>query len=550
MEKIKKGLNLKIIALITTSMFLLNSTVYGIDLSNKIHLRVPLQDVSRFKKGLVSLSDDPIKNTSDISHKETDGRIFEILNKKIKEYGIGLIAGDLPQDGDSRYIENPKLLYDRLCRIFDRKAYDDQAIMEDINTIMLFYYYCAQQKGFSAFNKKANLLQEYITREGLVKLIRIALDPLFEFDTKDYFVVFDLFAGKRSNQITNLPYEELNKLGAFAKPKMLTVGVDKDVSWEDVEVYDLNVAVKRPKFLVRGDVHHFIGNSQADLVTMSHPEHFLEIGTEYTEAMPFLEMINIDYVEPNIMAAKKMLKPGGWIYIQPHPRGEYAKDDKLYIEALHEKGFMDINAIRPYPNNFPYSLWYGMPSCLIVARLPNLSEGEYDFMPGEILQFKGKGGVLLIGDHESGKSGLAIKILDNDKRWECVSCGASSVTEVDLGTKKILLGKRRSADNVIYSRLLGKREFLLSQEETVIIKWIIVLDDTAEDFLRQARDYGIRVIKIDNSDMYSKFEELLQRINSTIDPEESIDIQNASVEILLTDESKQVIPFKGLQTEL
>ena len=202
------------------------------------------------------------------------------------------------------------------------------------------------------------------------------------------------------------------------------------------------------------------------------------------------------------------------------PPSHFSKATEEFIKSQNDKGLRQ-EANRPFaPIEEP------------IASLSNLSEDRYVFMPGELLQFKGNGGVLLTGDHGSGKSALAIKILDNDKRWECVSCGASDVKAVDLGKKKILLGKRRSADNAIFSRVLGKRRFPLSQEEIVTIKWIIAMDDIPEDFLRQVGDYGIKVIKIDNSDVYREFKGLLQRINSAIYSGKYIDIQNASVEIL------------------
>jgi hypothetical protein len=56
MTKINIGHNLKIVLVIVAGIFLLNSTTYGIDLSNKTHLRVPFQDVSRFKEGLDELT--------------------------------------------------------------------------------------------------------------------------------------------------------------------------------------------------------------------------------------------------------------------------------------------------------------------------------------------------------------------------------------------------------------------------------------------------------------------------------------------------------------
>jgi len=146
-------------------------------------------------------------------------------------------------------------------------------------------------------------------------------------------------------------------------------------------------------------------------------------------------------------------------------------------------------------------------------------EKGYAFMPGELLQFDGKHSVLLTGDYGSGKSALAIKILDSDEKWKCVSCGASDV-RFDK-EKKVILGKRRTGENVIFSRILGKRQVPLSKEKIVTIKWIIALDDTPEAFLERAKDYGITIIKIDRSDVHRNFSQLLGRINNVISERET-----------------------------
>lgn len=65
MMRFIKDLNLKFISLLITVLFILNSTVYGIDLSNKSHLRVPssFQDQAkeeRLEKALLELSNEAV----------------------------------------------------------------------------------------------------------------------------------------------------------------------------------------------------------------------------------------------------------------------------------------------------------------------------------------------------------------------------------------------------------------------------------------------------------------------------------------------------------
>lgn len=142
-------------------------------------------------------------------------------------------------------------------------------------------------------------------------------------------------------------------------------------------------------------------------------------------------------------------------------------------------------------------------------------------MSGEVLQFNGRGGVLLIGDHESGKSTLAIKMMDSDERWRCVSCGASDAKWVDIKEKRFLVGKRRTNSSVIFSRVLGKREVALSEEGLVSIMSIISLDDTAEEFLEKASAYGIDIIKIEPSDVTADFSKVSRQINYGISHRQS-----------------------------
>jgi hypothetical protein len=91
---------------------------------------------------------------------------------------------------------------------------------------------------------------------------------------------------------------------------------------------------------------------------MYHPEHSLP-GKARTEN-----------IAPNIEAAERILKPGGWIYIAPHEDWAYKNDPEFYKESLRKYGFIHIDEIIPYPDGFPTSKRYRIPVSLIKAQKP------------------------------------------------------------------------------------------------------------------------------------------------------------------------------------
>jgi len=94
MTKFNKGYNLKITSLLATVMFLLNSTVYGIDLSNhKTHLRVPVGQKSTYYRLVETMPHEEVeKNTSE---KDLMPQEAEKFKKIVDEINIVAMRLDL-----------------------------------------------------------------------------------------------------------------------------------------------------------------------------------------------------------------------------------------------------------------------------------------------------------------------------------------------------------------------------------------------------------------------------------------------------------------------
>ena len=88
------------------------------------------------------------------------------------------------------------------------------------------------------------------------------------------------------------------------------------------------------------------------------------------------KFISVKDINPIIASAKRILKPGGRVYIAPfdydNPNEEPMNIPvpKRYIKSLFRHGFIKIRLISPYPNGYPVSPDYGKPSCLIIAQKP------------------------------------------------------------------------------------------------------------------------------------------------------------------------------------
>ncbi|MBW2046330.1 MAG: Glu/Leu/Phe/Val dehydrogenase, partial [Deltaproteobacteria bacterium] len=153
-------------------------------------------------------------------------------------------------------------------------------------------------------------------------------------------------------------------------------------------------------------------------------------------------------------------------------------------------------------------------------------EIEETAIAGELLQFENGWGVWIMGEHGAGKSFLARKFVENDRRWKVVSCGSTRISLGDDDGKRFLLGKRISASNILFSRLLGSAPVTLSPQALLPIRWIIAVDDSSDDFLEnilgsglRANDISVRVIKVDDLDISRQWQEILKRINDIIESE-------------------------------
>jgi len=132
----------------------------------------------------------------------------------------------------------------------------------------------------------------------------------------------------------------------------------------------------------------------------------------------------------------------------------------------------------------------------------NGEEGGYIQRPGVLLQFDGKDGVWITGEADSNKMSLAYELCRADPRWKIVSPETTAFMKVEVSTDGIaLIGRRAHDKNEIDLGDAGVREVELSGQRSVRVKWVVALDDSQKDFLRDAgrglsaEEAGARIIK-------------------------------------------------------
>lgn len=113
------------------------------------------------------------------------------------------------------------------------------------------------------------------------------------------------------------------------------------------------------------DTKTTIPASCVDLVTVFKPEHVPreEIGAT---------VIN---VAPIVKASKKILRPGGWIYIAPAPHLDHKNDHYLFKKALQSYGFVNIEVVSHpgisfYADEFRFIYDDTKPNFLVRAQKP------------------------------------------------------------------------------------------------------------------------------------------------------------------------------------
>lgn len=149
MMKFKKDYNLKIISVLVAIVFLLNGTAYGIDLSNKIHLRAPLlcnsnEGGDRTRRTLTAILDremPPIvrlERTATAYEQEQDNALYEFYDIG-KEYEVKFFSylqdnrvGFEIYKAPSSFDSNDRLGYGWVSRLNDKEA-EFKFRMENLN---------------------------------------------------------------------------------------------------------------------------------------------------------------------------------------------------------------------------------------------------------------------------------------------------------------------------------------------------------------------------------------------------------------------------------
>lgn len=321
----KKDYNLKIVSFAIGVVFLFTGMLYALE---GFSLRVPVDKTT--SKRMVEV----IKDGQEI---DID-TYLQILSFNITRRSI------IEALGAPYFLADRAELYKRLKNILSRRFYTEELIKEDIMTIAFIQ---ANFRDYFEKNVRWDLVEEELTRDFLVQIVRDLFNPFFE--REGYFVI-DFYAGTEKLP-TELPEEELERLGYSRDKELYIYGIDETIPWEDVSARE-NIGI------IQGNVSRLcisgfstIPEDSVDVVTMFHPpDHSYEKATR---------------------AAQRILLPGGWVYIALHPHEEtYLKKliDKFRI-SLENDGFSNIS-IGSFPDGFPISKEYGVPGCLINAQKP------------------------------------------------------------------------------------------------------------------------------------------------------------------------------------
>ena len=261
----------------------------------------------------------------------TADEFFTMYKKKLRSYSASKEAKDaleiLTYRGvfeDRSLIEAPLYhglgseIYKGLINIINRQVYTHDDIQTDTNTMGLLYH---AFKEYFDNHPEIDPSKVSLTRNILVRIVRELFDPFFE--TQGFRVIdfgVDKYGPKR------LPDSDIRSLG-YREGDLHVYGVGDQIphSLEDSIRWDMSRLV--------------IPENSVDVATVFNPDHFYTAGNPSYWNILHPEVSN---VEPVIIAAKKVLKPGGWVYIEPSNLLDYKKDYALYEEALRKHGFSGL----------------------------------------------------------------------------------------------------------------------------------------------------------------------------------------------------------------
>lgn len=149
---------------------------------------------------------------------------------------------------------------------------------------------------------------------------------------------------------------------------------------------------------------------------------------------------------------------------------------------------------------------------------PTFGGGGWQWVNGELMEFDDRFGVWLTGDYGSGKSALAIKMLEDSGRWRGVSCGGSYLKRIAQFGKRYVVGSRMSGSGIIYSRLLGKRKVAMSKYPVVDIACVVSLDDGQDDLVKDilSQNPDIVWVNLKNVDVTCDWKRAIGIIESAV----------------------------------
>jgi len=304
MSDFNKLLISKLIALVVIVTFSVTSTAYGVDLSEKRHLRKPL------------LFNDSVSN-------ETKGLALKIT---------------------------PLQLYKKLKNVIAAKT------LVSPEVVGLLY---SRYKDYFDSHPDLNPMNTELKEEALLRIVRDLFNPFFK---RRGFRIFDFFSGIGGSPVL-LSENELEKVG-YKGGGLYTYGIDNQIPWAAVSAKD-------SEGIIRMDVMDLLNPSATipvscvDVVTVFKPEH-----------LPKEKIIaTVDDVAPIVKAARKILKPGGWIYITPAPHLNHKNDHYLLEKALKDDGFVNIEAVSHpgmglYKDAFKFYHDITKPNYLVKAQKP------------------------------------------------------------------------------------------------------------------------------------------------------------------------------------
>ena len=247
--------------------------------------------------------------------------------------------------------QNKRMLYERLKGILYRQSYSEQQLNQDASD---FYFLHLNYTDYFKIHPERIYPK---SREDMVHLIRDLFDPFFE---RDGFKAVDLFSGPKP---LNLPAEELQGVGFYNAERQYLYGVDLGLGWNFVSTEE-----------DRGAIHDdamdlALPSDYLDLVTMFHPDPVL-----FHKELPLNIVASLKTVNPVVAESRRILRPGGWIYIAPHSGEFYVTDADLYEQSLRDMGFINVERV-PFPTLWKGSI-YGRPKWLIKGQKAEVQPGS------------------------------------------------------------------------------------------------------------------------------------------------------------------------------